>query len=136
MANREFFFLYAPTWDYPPGGPIRLGNVITSVKNPHRPLFCSLPPEDSDIFKTEKKRVHDEEKFAFEALETTQFTPTSSYVQTCVEAKNVRHFLELSKYRKPVYIITGLKVVTGAQANTLESRSMGGTVGVEVDVIV
>ncbi|VUC35621.1 unnamed protein product [Clonostachys rosea] len=161
MANPEFFFFYAPTWDYPPGGPIKLGNVITSVKNPHRPLFCSPPPEDSDVFKTEKKSVqytkeklrrgkfsiltkflgilgfgldigaelasNDEETFVFDTLETTQFAPTPSYVQSCVEAKNVRRFLELSKYRKPVYIITGLKVVTGAQANTIKSRTVGGS---------
>ncbi|UPK95689.1 hypothetical protein LCI18_006624 [Fusarium solani-melongenae] len=170
MANRDFFFFYAPTWDYPPGGPIKLGNVITSVKNPHRPLFCSPPPEESDVFRTEKKTVQytkeklrrgkfsiltkflsvlgfgidigaeidrsDEETFVFDTLETTQFIPTSSYVQTCVEGKNVRDFLERSKYRKPVYIITGLKVVTGAQANTIKSRSMGGAVGVEVDATI
>ncbi|KAJ4186487.1 hypothetical protein NW755_007782 [Fusarium falciforme] len=170
MANRDFFFFYAPTWDYPPGGPIKLGNVITSVKNPHRPLFCSPPPEESDIFRTEKKSVQytkeklrrgrfsiltkflnvlgfgidigaeidrsDEETFVFDTLETTQFIPTPSYVQTCVEGKNVRDFLERSKYRKPVYIITGLKVVTGAQANTIKSRSVGGAVGVEVDATI
>ncbi|WAO95823.1 Hypothetical protein NCS54_01346700 [Fusarium falciforme] len=170
MANRDFFFFYAPTWDYPPGGPIKLGNVITSVKNPHRPLFCSPPPEESDVFRTEKKSVQytkeklrrgkfsiltkflsvlgfgidigaeidrsDEETFVFDTLETTQFIPTPSYVQTCVESKNVRHFLESSKYRNPVYIITGLKVVTGAQANTIKSRSVGGAVGVEVDATI
>ncbi|ENH75406.1 hypothetical protein FOC1_g10002966 [Fusarium oxysporum f. sp. cubense race 1] len=32
MANRDFFYFYAPTWDYPPEGPIKLGNVISSVK--------------------------------------------------------------------------------------------------------
>ncbi|RSL76624.1 hypothetical protein CEP51_009796 [Fusarium floridanum] len=170
MANRDFFFFYAPTWDYPPDGPIKLGNVITSVKNPHRPLFCSPPPEDSDVFKTEKKSVQytkeklrrgkfsiltkflsvlgfgidigaeiersDEETFVFDTLETTQFIPTPSYIQTCIESNNVRHFLDLSKYRKPVYIITGLKVVTGAQANTIKSRSIGGAVGVEVDATI
>ncbi|EEU35606.1 uncharacterized protein NECHADRAFT_52455 [Fusarium vanettenii 77-13-4] len=170
MANRDFFYFYAPTWDYPPGGPIKLGNVITSVKNPHRPLFCSPPPEESDVFKTEKKSVQytkeklrrgrfsiltkflsvlgfgidigaeidrsDEEIFVFDTLETTQFIPTPSYLKACVEAENVRHFLERSKYRKPVYIITGLKVVTGAQANTIKSRSLGGSVGVEVDATV
>ncbi|KAH7161649.1 hypothetical protein EDB81DRAFT_785249 [Dactylonectria macrodidyma] len=167
MANREFFFFFAPTWDFPPGGPIKLGNVITSVKNPQRPLFCSPPPEDSDVFKTEKKSVQytkeklrrgkfsiltkflsvlgfsidigaeidrsDEETFIFETLETTQFIPTPPYLQTCIEADNVRRFLELSRYRKPVYIITGLKVVTGAEANTLKSRTVGGTVSVQVD---
>lgn len=55
MANREFCFFYAPTWDYPPGGPIKLGSVITSVKKPQRPLFS--PPAPEDVFSTEKKSV-------------------------------------------------------------------------------
>lgn len=80
--------------------------------------------------------VSDEETFVFETLETTQFIPTAPYVQKCVESANVRRFLELSKYRKPVYIITGLKVVTGAQANTSKSHTMGAGVGVEVDATV
>ncbi|KAL6409158.1 hypothetical protein AUP68_05528 [Ilyonectria robusta] len=167
MANREFFFFYPPTWDFPPGGPIKLGNIITSVKKPQRPLSHSPPLEDSDIFKTEKRSVQytkeklrrgkfsiltkffnvlgfsvdvsaevdnsKEETFNFKTLETTQFIPTPSYIQTCIEADNVRHFLQLSRYRKPVYIITGLKVVIGAEANTLKSRTVGGTLAVEVD---
>ncbi|RYP30526.1 hypothetical protein DL767_006203 [Monosporascus sp. MG133] len=167
MANREFSFFYAPTWDFPPGGPIKLGNVITSVKKPQRPLCCFPPLQDSDIFKTEKRSVQytkeklrsgrfsiltkflsilgfgvdvgaeidnsDKETFIFKTLETTQFIPTSSYLQTCIEADDVRRFLQISGYRKPVYIITGLKVVTGAEANTLKSRTVGGTLAVEVD---
>lgn len=184
MASHEFYFFYAPSWDYPLGGPIKIGNVITSVKKPHRPLACVPPLEESDIFITEKKSVQytkeklrsgkfsiltkflsifgfgvdvgaeidnrcvilpvaldtkmtdklsDEERFTFDTLETTQFTPTNSYLQTCIESANVRHFLEMARYRKPVYIITGIKVVTGAQANSQKSRTIGGSLGVEVD---
>lgn len=57
MANRDFFFFYAPTWDYPPNGPIKLGNVISSVKKPQRPLFSAPLPEDSDVFSTQQKSV-------------------------------------------------------------------------------
>ncbi|TQS33211.1 hypothetical protein Golomagni_06453 [Golovinomyces magnicellulatus] len=167
MANKQLVYFYAPSWDYPPDGPIKLGNVITSVKKPHRPLFCNPPPEDSGIFKTDKSKVQytkeklrtgkfsiltkflsvlgfgvdigadvdnsDAETFVFETLETAQFTPTSSYVQKSIEASNVRQFLELSRYRKPVYIITGIKVVKGGQAITTKSRSRGAKLGVEVD---
>lgn len=35
-----------------------------------------------------------------------------------------------------MYVITGLKVVTGADANTLKSRAVGGTTSVEVDATV
>ena len=34
-------------------------------------------------------------------------------------------FLEKSRYRKPVYIITGLKTAKGVQAKTLSTRSAG-----------
>lgn len=64
MANREFFYFYTPTWDCPPDGPIKLGNVITSVKRPHRPISCSPPLNESEVFKTAKKTVeYTNEKF-------------------------------------------------------------------------
>ncbi|KAJ0161990.1 hypothetical protein CTA2_5289 [Colletotrichum tanaceti] len=172
MANREHFFFYAPTWDYTPGGPIKLGNVITSVRKPHLPLSCAAP-EDSKLLRTEKKSVQytkeklrsgrfsiltkflsvlgfgvdigaeidkrfidvgsDEETFAFDTLETAQFIPTTDYLQACIESDNVRRFLQNSRYRKPVYVITGIKVVNGAEANTSKSRAAGGTFAVEVD---
>ncbi|KAM0350649.1 hypothetical protein ACHAPU_003136 [Fusarium lateritium] len=164
MANREYFYFYAPTWDYPPDGPIKLGNIISSVKKPHLPLNTAPP---SGIFGTEKKSVGytkeklrsgrfsiltkflsvfglgvdvgaeveriDEETFAFETLETKQFVPNHAYLQTCVESEAVRRWLEMSRYRKPIYVITGLKVVTGAKANTVKSRTVGGNLALEVD---
>ncbi|KAM0490183.1 hypothetical protein ACHAP8_011810 [Fusarium lateritium] len=167
MANREFYYFYAPTWDNPPNGPIKLGNVISSVKEPHRPRFYYPPTDDSDITKLEKKSVQytkeklksgrfsiltkflsvfgfgvdigaeiersDQETFFFKTLETTQFIPTAAYLQKCVEAETVRRYLEITRYRKPIYIITGLKTVTGAEANTLKSRTVGGNLAVEVD---
>lgn len=45
----------------------------------------------------------------------------------------MRRYLEITRYRKPIYIITGLKTVTGAEANTLESRTVGSNLAVEVD---
>ncbi|KAF9774412.1 hypothetical protein IL306_007594 [Fusarium sp. DS 682] len=167
MANREFYYFYAPTWDYPPDGPIKLGNVISSVKKPHRPLINSPPTENAGVYKTEKNKVQytreklrsgkfsilikflsilgfgvdvgaeversNEETFLFENLETTEFIPTSEYLQHCVESEAVRGWLEKFRYSKPVYVITGLKVVTGAAANTLKSRMLGGNLSVEVD---
>ncbi|KAL5591555.1 hypothetical protein FOVSG1_010444 [Fusarium oxysporum f. sp. vasinfectum] len=167
MANRDFFYFYAPTWDYPPEGPIKLGNVITSVEKPHIPLIHSPPTEETGVFKTEKKKVQytteklrsgkfsiltkflsvlgfgvdigaeversNEEIFTFETLETTEFIPTSEYLQNCVESRDVREWLERSGSSTPLYIITGLKSVTGASANTLKSHTVGGNLSVEVD---
>lgn len=45
----------------------------------------------------------------------------------------MRRFLEKSRYRRPVYIITGLKIVQGAKAKTLRASSLGGNLGLDVD---
>ncbi len=75
----------------------------------------------------------DENIYSFERVETVQFAPNEEYLQKCVEAAPVRRYLEKSRYRKPVYVITGLKTVHGAKAKTLVSRRYGGKLGVEVD---
>lgn len=63
MANHQYFFFYAPTWDYPPGGPIKLGNIIASVKTPHRPIHYA-PLEGVDISSTKKGTTeYTKEKF-------------------------------------------------------------------------
>ncbi|OPB38931.1 hypothetical protein A0O28_0020370 [Trichoderma guizhouense] len=166
MANNQSLFFYAPTWDYPPNGPIKLGNVITSVKKPERPLHC-VPPLDSDVFSTKKMSVEHtkdqqqnerfsilvrffsifglnvrvstgretskENKFSFNTVETTQFVPTSSYIQSCVENDDVRRYLQISRYRKPLYVITGLKIVTGIDANMHTSLAVQSSPAIQID---
>lgn len=70
---------------------------------------------------------------SFDRIETTQFSPREDYLQKCVEAGPVRRFLEKSRYRKPIYIVTGIKTVTGAKAKTLKSKSIQGSLGLDVD---
>lgn len=45
----------------------------------------------------------------------------------------MRRFLEKSRYRKPIYIITGLKIVRGAKAKTLKASYLGGSLAADVD---
>jgi hypothetical protein len=70
MANRVFYFFFAPTWDYPPGGPIKLGNVITSIKKPERPLYIGPLPADAEVFSTEQRQV----EFSEEKLKAGQLS--------------------------------------------------------------
>ncbi|KAI0875183.1 hypothetical protein GGS24DRAFT_456228 [Hypoxylon argillaceum] len=171
MANRTLYFFLAPTWDLPsPAGPIQLGNVITSLKAPERPLYRG-PKLDSEIFSssqthvtfsTEKLRAgrfgiftrfmaavlglgidatvgwesNDKYRFTFETLQTTQFYPDSSYLQACIAAEPVQRYLSKSRYRKPIYIITGLKTVSGAKAESLKTLAIESSVSPEVDATV
>ncbi|SPJ79063.1 uncharacterized protein FTOL_07454 [Fusarium torulosum] len=166
MANRKICYFYTPTWDYSPESPIKLRNVISSVKRPHLPLFTAPPLDKTGIFTTEKKSAEytkeklrsgrfsiltkflsvfgfgvdvgaevessDEETHTFDTLETAQFFPTSTYLQECIDSEEIRRWLDKSRYRKPLYLITGLKVVTGAEATT-KSRTVGGNLSVGVD---
>lgn len=66
-------------------------------------------------------------------METTQITLTTEYLQECIENDDVRRFLDMSRYRKPIYVITGLKIVTGAQANTHQLLTISAETAAKVD---
>ncbi|CAG9947555.1 unnamed protein product [Clonostachys rosea f. rosea IK726] len=167
MANQVAYFFYAPTWDWPPEGPIKLGNVLTSVQRPEQPLSTTPPPTENEVFSLEKKDVEhsitklrdgnfslftkflnfigisvdvtvswehsNEELYRFQKVETQQFIPKDEYIQKCIETPAVRRFLERSRYRKPVYVITGLKTVYGASAKSTESQSQDKKASIAVD---
>ncbi|KAH7417512.1 hypothetical protein BKA64DRAFT_740007 [Cadophora sp. MPI-SDFR-AT-0126] len=166
MANQTLYYFYAPTWDFPPEGPIKLGNVITSIKTPERALFTAPPDLASTIssaktsvkFSREKLRSgnfsiltnflsilgidvtlaantsnNTSDDFTFDTLETTQFVPSEEYLQTVVTSPAVRRYLEKSRMRKSVYVVTGIKVVRGAKGKSGRERGVGGEVGVSVD---
>ncbi|KAF2121626.1 hypothetical protein BDV96DRAFT_641012 [Lophiotrema nucula] len=64
-------------------------------------------------------------KYAFDEMVTQWFSPSATYVSLLVNTKNVRDFLELAGTKKPLYVITGVKSVSGATLST--SRSAGHT---------
>lgn len=70
MANNVFFFYYVPTWDWPPEGPIKLGNVLSSIKKADQPLFTAPLPADSEVYSTEKFEV----KYSREKAREGQFS--------------------------------------------------------------
>lgn len=70
MANRIPCFFYAPTWDFPPGGPIKLGNVIASVKIPELPLYTTQILAEDETYSTEKRTV----EFSNEKLREGRFS--------------------------------------------------------------
>jgi hypothetical protein len=59
-------------------------------------------------------------------LETSFFEPDDDYIRDTMFAPSLETFLEASRYRKPVYLITGLKVARGIRARSRESRGTEG----------
>jgi hypothetical protein len=74
-----------------------------------------------------------EQAYAFDAIDTTEFIPTRDYLARSMAAPAVVSFLEKSCFRKPVYMITALKVVRGARAKSALSRSLGAELKVGLD---
>ncbi|PCD31899.1 hypothetical protein FGRA07_09898 [Fusarium graminearum] len=47
-------------------------------------------------------------------LETLSFNPTDSYIEASMEDSNVKRFMRSSRFRKPIYMVTGLKIARAA----------------------
>ncbi|PCH00339.1 Hypothetical protein PENO1_025130 [Penicillium occitanis (nom. inval.)] len=184
MANKNPFYFYAPTWDYPPPplGPLKLGNVFTDLKRPAESVIytAQLPSSTADDtvvggdgpvpystykndveISTEKLRQGrfailtqflsvlgvgvdvgvdwergDDETLHFSTITTTQFHPSAPWIQShCVDASAaVQRWFERSRFKKPLYLITGLKIVTGDKsASTKTTRGGGADVSATVD---
>lgn len=76
-----------------------------------------------------------EELFHFARIETTTFTPSTSYIESVIDTPRVRQFLKTATRVRSasIYILTGLKTVSGAKAKTLTTRSRGVNLGIDVD---
>lgn len=82
------------------------------------------------------KREH-ESALDMAAMETTYFSPTVEYVREAVQAEEVRAFLRKKHWlvlKRPVYMITGLKIARGAKAATKMLRETGVHAQVSVDL--
>jgi hypothetical protein len=49
MASEVPEYFLPRNWNYPPSGPIKLGNVFASLKEPHRPIATVQPGVESII---------------------------------------------------------------------------------------
>jgi hypothetical protein len=65
-------------------------------------------------------------QYVFTVLETTFFEPSDDYIRDTMWTPSLENFLEASRFNKPVYMITGLKVARGVQA---KSRKVSGIEG-------
>lgn len=57
----------------------------------------------------------DDYEYSFEKLETTSFYPDPSYIEEAIQKPRMNMYLESSEFA-PVYMVTGVKVVRGANS--------------------
>ena len=80
MSNSIKCYFYAPTWDFPPPpkGPIKLGNIITSIEQPENPLYTAPYPSDDEYFSSEKKDV----EYSVEKSKAGKFSILTKFLST------------------------------------------------------
>ncbi|KDN64031.1 hypothetical protein CSUB01_02594 [Colletotrichum sublineola] len=62
------------------------------------------------------------ETHRFTTLETKYFLPEDDYLAQALEDAGVQAYFEVHNWRKPVYLITGIKIVRGGQREHREQR--------------
>jgi hypothetical protein len=92
-------------------------------------FFGALPWASLGASFDAKTVVH----YSFRDLETTYFSPSQAYVEAAVNKPQLKEYLDGAQYT-PVYMITGLKIARGPDAQATNRRTYGregyGKVGV------
>ena len=69
----------------------------------------------------------DDTEYRFGCLQTTYFNPTEDYIRSSMAGSEVRAYMRTTKFRVPVYMITGIKVgrEVAADSRQTSTRSLG-----------
>lgn len=73
------------------------------------------------------------EDHKFTNLETKYFLPDDDYLAQALEDAGVQAYLQVHNWRKPVYLITGIKIARGASVSTESSTERSAQAEVKVD---
>ena len=90
----------------------------------------------TDEFFNPKQHKLPSQPYTFSTITTTQFHPSSSWIQShCVDASaTVQRWFDRSRFRKPLFLITGLKIVTGNDSSAESKTTRGGGADVSATV--
>jgi len=160
MAKQLRTYFLCPHFDYPPSS-IKLGHIIPSPSDPSNALnlddvepvdlkqiHCShkynwihrssdgsagILPKFLQIFGFGSIRDGSEDVFKCDEQETMFFLPTKEYLEKAIQTEGVQMYLSASRFKKPLYMITGLKIARGGKSSrtTTHEREGGFDIGVD-----
>ncbi|KAF7517072.1 hypothetical protein G7054_g13927 [Neopestalotiopsis clavispora] len=73
------------------------------------------------------------ENHRFSVLETKYFLPGDEYLSRALEDPGTRAYLQVHNWRKPVYLITGIKTARGASVRTDQKTSRSTRIELKAD---
>jgi hypothetical protein len=63
--------------------------------------------------------------YSINRIDTSFFVPSRAYLEASMGAEEVRAYLDACRWRKTLYIVTGLKIARGASVSSSKSRWLG-----------
>lgn len=73
-----------------------------------------------------------DQEITIKSLETISFSPTRPYVESILKLPEVEEYVTASKYKVPVYMVTGLKIAKGASLRAGSEQSFQGTAALKM----
>jgi hypothetical protein len=168
MPLKKTYFL-APNFDYPPGGLIALGDIITDPTEPENSLNegdrVEIPASLIQYsvktdWQTTREKLHEGkigiwasflqmlgiggdiganrmnamlDQFKFDSMESQYFRPDDAYIEKSLQNAEVQGYIEGTRHRKAIYMITGLRIVQGASGSVGTKKGHGVTAILGVD---
>lgn len=72
-------------------------------------------------------------RYTFDSVETEFFYPSTDYISKCLNLTDVKDYLSGSRYKKPVYLVTGIKVGKGVTVRMETKTNIKGRLEVGVN---
>jgi hypothetical protein len=72
-------------------------------------------------------------KYAFDSVRTEWFSPTPGFVKDAVQSRDIQDYIDMAGTKKPLYMISGVKIVSGAELETKHGKSHVNGLGLEVE---
>ena len=74
-----------------------------------------------------------EDVYQFRRLETKYFEPDAAYIQKSLQQEGVQAYVSATRYQKPIYMVTGVKIARGAAVTSKRMIAYEGMLRVGLD---
>lgn len=75
-----------------------------------------------------------EDLYKFRRLETKYFEPDAAYIEESLKSEGVKGYIAATEYKKPLYMITGVKIARGAHVTSKTTKAHQEMLKVGVDM--
>ncbi|KAK1252147.1 hypothetical protein MKX08_003334 [Trichoderma sp. CBMAI-0020] len=111
--------------------PKSAANAYNNTQGFHREVWANiLAPYGLGGEASISGKRSENDTYKFDSVDTQYFYPSPSYISQCMGLFDVKEYTEVTKYKKAVYLVTGLKVAKGASVRLAADNEIKGKLDV------